>query len=51
MGIYKLGFCYENGLGTEANLDRAIELYKKAADNNLTEAKEALKRLNKQINR
>ena len=47
MGIYKLGFCYENGLGTEANLDKAVELYKKAADNKSEEARKALKRLGK----
>ena len=45
IGLYSLACMYENGQGVEADIDKAIELYKKAADLDHREAKTALRRL------
>lgn len=42
-----LGWCYENGYGTERNIEMAIECYKEAAENGNLIAKNNLKRLKK----
>ena len=51
---YKLAICYEFGWGTDIDIDKAIEWYKRAAEDNnecgfndedILEASEALKRL------
>jgi TPR repeat protein len=31
-GINNLGYCYNNGIGTDINEQKAFELYQKAAD-------------------
>ena len=42
-----LGWCYENGYGTERNIEMAIECYKEAAEYGNLIAKNNLKRLKK----
>jgi len=42
---YELARMYENGIGGEADIEKAIQWYKTTASNNIREAKEALKRL------
>ena len=48
-GQYNLGYCYEEGLGIKKNLEKALYWYKKAVDNGLEYAKEAKKRIEKQL--
>jgi len=42
---YELARMYENGIGGEADIEKAIKWYKAAASNNNRDAQEALKRL------
>ena len=42
---YLLGWCFENGKGVEKDLDRALHLYRQAAEQEYKEAVEAVKRL------
>ena len=43
---YELGVLYEQGLGVEQDLDKAIQLYQEAAEYEYPEAVAALERLN-----
>ena len=45
IGLYCLAGMYENGQGVEADIDKAIELYRQSADLDNRDAKTALKRL------
>lgn len=42
IAIYELGYCYENGLGTNVDLKEAMKLYEKAANENYPKALNAL---------
>jgi uncharacterized protein len=44
-GEYRVGFMYEQGFGVQANMDEAINWYKKSASHGYTEAKVALAHL------
>ncbi|MDY6300862.1 MAG: sel1 repeat family protein, partial [Bacteroidales bacterium] len=41
---YHLGYCYENGLGVDKDMDQAVKLYRESADAEPRSA-QALKRL------
>ena len=44
---FRLALCYENGIGTEINRDKAIEHYEKASQMNHEEARNNLLKLTK----
>ena len=43
--MYLLGQCYEQGRGVDQDVDKARELYRKAADKQYEKARQALDRL------
>ena len=45
----RLGFCYENGIGVEADCSAALEWYDRAAEQGDEDAEEAAERLRKKI--
>jgi hypothetical protein len=45
VGQFELGFCFEKGIGTEQNLERAISLYEASSKQGYAPAIAALKRL------
>ena len=46
--MYALGYCYEHGFGgLKKDLNEAVKWYRKSADYDIVEAKEALERLGK----
>jgi TPR repeat protein len=48
IGLYSLGMVYENGYcGVEKNISKAIEYYKKSAEQDFNRAQNALRRLNR----
>lgn len=48
-GLYKLGLCYENGIGTKKDLDKAYECYEKAKNLNYEQASIKLNEFSKNI--
>lgn len=44
---YNLALCYEYGKGVEKNKSEAIKWYRKSAEQGLSDAKKALKKLDK----
>jgi hypothetical protein len=44
-GSFALAACYENGIGVEPDAEKALELYKEAANRGHEKAKDAVKRL------
>ena len=45
VALTTLAFIYENGIGTDRDIEKAISLYRRAADNNSYNARLALERL------
>lgn len=45
--LFRLGECHEKGLGVARDMDKAVELYKKASENGCEDAANRLKTLGK----